>query len=337
MGHERHGAGTARGTLGAPWSLAPVLVLVVVLVLVAAVPALTASAAGGAAAGRAGPAVDQAATPAGWLPVDYGNAQVSVPASWMLISDGAASCGPSAGALILAPGTWCPPGMGEAAPPGTTVATLSVTRGPSGLAGQPLAVVNGIQIYAPGIAPVYVAPALDAELSFSGPPLAGVWHTLTFSPRAVALAAGQSPAVPRSWRSISFDGLRFAVPAAWAVAHTPHAPPCGTDIVLPQAGATLATGPPLPLPCPLPEAEVRPVPQVAGVEVDGYPGHSSPPGRCVGPRTIGTLHACVDASPAYQVLVVQLWTTGRAPVTVKIGLAGSGSTGRTILHSFQPS
>jgi hypothetical protein len=283
------------------------------------------------------PAVDQAATPPGWLPVDYGNAQISVPASWTLITAGAESCGQSTGVLILGQGTWCPPGIGMTQAANTSIVTLTTTKS-SPTIGEPPIIVNGIALQTPGVAPVYVANTLGAELSFSGPPQAGVLHTFTVSPRAIALRSGAATAVPPSWRRITFAGVRFAVPPTWKVTHVTHAPPCGTDIVLPVGGVTLATEPPLPLPCPLPEAEIRPVPQVPGVEVDGFrsPGQSYVTGSgCVGPRVMQGMPICIERSPAFGVLDVQIGSARSGPIILKIGLSTGGTVARTILYSLR--
>ena len=283
------------------------------------------------------PVVDQAATPSGWLPVGYGNAQISVPGTWSLVTGGAAACGPSTGVVVLGSGVWCSPGMGDSPAPGTSIATLSITKAHPTVDKGSRAVVNGVPIYAPGVAPVYVVPSLGAELAFTGPLQPRVLHTLTASPRAVALASGPPSPTPRSWRSISFDGLRFAVPPTWTMTRRAHAPPCATDIVLPEPGVTLARGPALPVACALPIAEVRPVPQVAGIEVDGFTASRSADATCVGPRTVDQLHICVNAMPAYGVLVAQVSAPGMAPITVKIGMTAGGTVERSVLYSMRRS
>jgi hypothetical protein len=154
----------------------------------------------------------------------------------------------------------------------------------------------------------------------------------------VALEPGLSPPVPPSWRWVSFAKLRFAIPKSWPDTRSSHAPSCSTDIVLARTGVTLATSPALPLRCPFPVAEERPVPQVAGIEVDDFqlPGTALPPASsCVGPRVINGLNTCVDTVPASGLLVAQIWRAGSPPITVKIGMAGDGIVGRTVLHSIR--
>lgn len=275
-------------------------------------------------------------TPSGWLRVSYGDAQLSVPTSWALVSSGAAECGPNTGVVMLGSGQWCPSSMNVQARPNTSIVTLKTVSAHPEEPGSPAFIANGIPVYAPGLAPVYVVPALGIELSVSGPSPTRVLQTLTFSPRAVALATGSSAPVPKSWRWISFAGIRFAVPSPWAVKRTPNAPPCATDLVLSEAGVDLATGPALPISCPLPMADVRPVPQVPGVEVGDFSGASSQ-GACVGPGTIDGINICIEATPAFGVLIAETSSAGHRPITMKIGMFGSGTVGRTILYSVRRS
>jgi hypothetical protein len=274
------------------------------------------------------------ATPSGWLPVSYGDAQLSVPSSWALVTNGAGECGPNTGVIVLGSGEWCPASMNVTAQPNTSVLTLKVVTPSSVSAEGPPITINGISVYQPGVAAVYVVPSLHVELTFDGPPQPEVLQTLTFSPRSVALAPGHVEPVPKSWRSVSFAGVSLSVPGSWQVRRTPNAPPCATDIVLPEGGVTLAAGPASPISCPVPKALIQPVPQVAGVEVDDFSDFSSQ-ASCVDPRTINGLDVCVGASPIYAVMVVRVRSVGDR--TVKIGMFGDGEVGRTILHSMRPS
>jgi len=83
-------------------------------------------------------------------------------------------------------------------------------------------------------------------------------------------------------------------------------------------------------------ADVRPVPQVPGVEVDHFSGASSP-GGCVGPGTRDGLPICIEATPAFGVLVAEISPVGHRPITMKIGMFGNGAVGRTILSSIRRS
>ena len=278
--------------------------------------------------------VDQAVTPPGYLPVDYGDAQISVPSAWALVAGGAAGCGPANGAVVLGDGEWCPPSM-NGAQPETTIATLQMNQ-KAAASQDPPVVINGIATYAPGVEALFVIPALHSTLLFNGSPPMQVLHSLTYSPRSVVLSGRTPPSVPRSWHWLSFGGLRFAVPANWHVNRVGNAPACGSDIVLSVPGVTLATAPPLPISCPAPLSDFRPVPQVSGIEVDDFDdqGVSAVGPACADLKQINSLHVCIDQSPAYGVLVVQVETPGRHLLTLRIGLSGSGINARTILYSI---
>jgi hypothetical protein len=119
-----------------------------------------------------------------------------------------------------------------------------------------------------------------------------ILHTLTCSPRAVALASGPASSVPSSWRSVSFAGLRFSVPlghsqtrrgvtlpADWTVNQTSETPGLGAicrtpGVAFPSTTVTLSTDAhPLPIYyCPV----IPPTPQQPenGVQVDSGLGPS---------------------------------------------------------------
>lgn len=283
---------------------------------------------------RPAPVVDQAATPPGYLPVAYGDAQISVPSTWALVAGGAEGCGTANGAVVLGEGEWCPPSMNMSRPE-TTIATLQMSQEAAAGQGPPV-VINGIATYAPGVEALFVIPALHSTLLFHGTPPTQVLQSLTYSPRSVVLSGGTPPPVPRSWHWLSFGGLRFAVPANWHVGRVSHAPACGSDIVLSVPGVTLATAPPLPISCPAPLSDFRPVPQVSGIEVDDFDdrGVSDTGLACADPMQINSLHICIDKSPAYGVLVAQVENSGRRMLTIRIGLNGSGINARTVLYSI---
>lgn len=305
-------------------------------VALAAATAATAPPPGGAPAGASAPTTPRvvAAAPRGWLPVAYGDAQISVPSSWSLVTAGAAGCGPATGVVLLGGGSWCPASMHAPASPGTSVVTLRTTTSSATGGGPPVMVVHGLAVYAPGVAAVYVVPALHTELTVSGPPQPRVLRTLTYSPRAVVLAGRASPPPPR-WRRVTFGGVALRVPSAWPVRRPGYAPPCATDLVLAEPGVTLARAAPLPVLCPLSEALVRPVPQVAGVEVDAYP-RAWTPGRCTGAARIGGMRVCIAASPASGVLKVRVQPPHGTAVTVRLGLFGRGLVDATVLSSLRP-
>ena len=149
------------------------------------------------------PAVDLSATPAGWVPVAFGNAQVSVPSTWwVLYNSPPCPTGSPPGEVFVnpLPGVFhCP---AETAPgPSTTVRFGPPTSPHSTVLGHP-EVINGIFVYPYPTGPQssYLVPSLGVEITVDGPLGQRVLHTLTWSPRSVVLAPGSSPAIPSSWR-----------------------------------------------------------------------------------------------------------------------------------------
>jgi hypothetical protein len=202
----------------------------------------------------------------------------------------------------------------------------------------PVLHVNGLAVYTPDVLPLYIIPALDMELTLRGPLADRVLHSITYSPRAVALATTHS-SVPKSWRWVSFKGIRLAVPRRWTVNRAAHAPICANDLRLSRPGVTLASRAALPASCPAPT--LTSVPPVAGVEVDGFSatavaGGSSPsPSTCLPTRRINNLAVCIQAQPVFGVLIVSVSGHAMAPATIQIGLFGNGITDRTILDSLR--
>ena len=174
------------------------------------------------------PAVARGTTPPGWLPVDFGDAQVSVPADWGLVSNGESACLQAAGAVILGNGSWCPPTVADAGSPSPRTVSLRTIgpRPPDGY-GSPSLVVDGIPVYTPGVAPVYEIPLLHVSLSFTGDVPQQVLASLTYSPRAVVLAPDGPTAVPPGWRRVRFAGIRLAVPPTWTVRRQTTSDSCG--------------------------------------------------------------------------------------------------------------
>jgi hypothetical protein len=174
-------------------------------------------------------AVDAAATPRGWVPVAYGDAQISVPASWV-IGVGACNTAPGGGTLWLDQGESQTPAC-----PGSTVFILS------GKASHPLkhSSLNGVTVYWTS-ADAYVAPSLQVTVNGHGPLAGRVIRTLSFSPQAVALAPGPAPAIPSSWHRVSFSGLTVAVPVAWPEQRTSSVGGCGPrNAALPSPDAVI--------------------------------------------------------------------------------------------------
>ena len=291
-------------------------------------------------------AVDLTATPAGWVPVALGNAEISVPAAWwVLFNSPPCATGSPAGEVFVnpTPGVFhCP---AQTAPgPGTTVSFGPPSSPHSTVLANP-ELINGIFVYPYPTGPQhsYLVPSLDIEITVGGPLGQRVLHTLTWSPRAVALASESSPAVPSSWQSVSFAGLRFSVPADWPITRTQVTPGLGAicrtrGVALVGTSVVLSTDArPAVVPfCP----RMSPTPQrpANGVQVDS--GLSSEPTAVTLPLSTRCLDlhgliACPASAPEYSILVVKVTVPGRSkPVYVSIGLAGSGVVARTILYSL---
>ena len=296
----------------------------------------------GSAPARSPRVVTVPASP-GTFPVAYGDAQIDVPSSWSLVADDAQACGSSTGVILLGQGQWCPPSLHQPARPGTTIVALRPLPAPalhlpggsvrgSSAPGDLAFTAHGIPVYAPGLSPVFVVPTLGIEISVTGPVPTTVLHSLSYSPRAVVLGPSRAIRPPGSWRWISAAGLHLVVPASWPVQRTEHAAGCSSDVALSIPGVVLASLPPLPVSCPLPLSDIQPVPQVAGVEVDGFV--AGPASTCVGPRTINGLRVCIRSLPAFGVLLLVAHPRHGTPVMVKLGLFGRGTVDQTILFSL---
>jgi len=176
---------------------------------------------------KALPTVDLSATPAGWIPVAFGDAQISVPAAWwVLYNSPPCPTGSPTGEVFVNP----PPGLFacplETAPGPSTTVSFGPPRSPlSTVLGHP-EVINGIFVYPYPTGPQssYLVPSLGVEITVDGPLGQQVLHTLTRSPRSVVLAPRSSPAIPSSWQQVTFAGLRFSVPANWPVNRTEVTP-----------------------------------------------------------------------------------------------------------------
>ena len=295
---------------------------------------------------KALPAVDLSVTPAGWVTVAYGDAQISVPRTWwVLYNSPPCPTGSPPGEVFVNPpaGVFgCP--LEIATGPGTTV-SFGPPRSPhSTVLGHP-ELINGIFVYPYPTGPQssYLVPSLGVEITVNGPLGLRVLHTLTWSPRSVVLAPGTSSAVPSSWRSVSFAGLRFSVPANWSAYRTLLTPGLGAicrtqGVAFVVTSVTLSTDAHRFLVPFCPRMSPTPLLPENGVQIDS--GLRTEPtvtlslsAHCL---VLHGLTACPASSPAYSILVLRVNVPGRdKPVFVSIGLAGNGMIARTILYSFR--
>jgi hypothetical protein len=293
------------------------------------------------------PFVDLSATPAGWVPVAFGDAQISVPANWDVLFNVCITGSPLGDVYVNPSGGFC----GAKGPPKgrTTVMLLPVTHGE--FQGSPSSygqrsVINGISVYdlynyghGPYVGTDYLVPSLGVEVTAEGPLARRVMDTLSRSPRTVALASGAAPRVPSSWRSGTFDGISFSIPGNWPIRRTKWAMGIGggcvpvtlgeaSQVVLSTDEASGPVGGCLPL--------LRgPVPTTQGLQIDQgpYAPTVSPVAKCF---NIAGLSACLATAYPYSILVLRVTVPGRStPVIVSIGLAGNGMIARTILYSLK--
>jgi hypothetical protein len=275
--------------------------------------------------------VDRNATPSGWVPVAFNDVQISVPATW----DITFGCPEMTGNVYLGHATtsMCPD---EAVGLDIVVLGTEDASPPTEVSPE---VINGLTAYWLGPDDgTLIIPALHAFVDATGPSAGEVLHTVTYSPRAVALARGTSPAVPSGWHRVSFGGLSAAVPRSWAIVHrSDWAVTCDpTDLSLSGKGVLLSAGKAVfPPACPDITHVVVPIP-TDGLVIDsgGYgPIASDSFGPCL---RIHRLRACPATANGSSVLVLAVHAPGRSrPAAVEIGLAGSGMTARTIIDSLR--
>ena len=305
------------------------------------------------------PAVDLLATPGGWVPVDLGQAQLSVPESFSVVYPNEIECeAPSPiGVLIVRPRSpettgGCP--MRRPVRPNlTTVYLIAVSRTQMTYGSEPATRVNGVQAYLAFGSPSalgYFVPALGIEAYGYGPLAKRVLDTLTRSPRSVALAAGPVPEVPASWKAVSFSGVQAAVPSSWLITRVSMAvgscggPAPNVSIIEygtyggDHAGAVLSSDAfPFDVICPFVPPSYSAIPPREGLRIDGgpyAPAVSSTSAPCLDLRTLAV---CPAASPPYSILRLAVSVPGHSePVIVSIGLAGGGTVARTILYSLRP-
>ena len=194
---------------------------------------------------------------AGWAPVPYRRAQLSVPGLWLVETPGQVSCDPRSKGMIFA-------GSRPRIPKSVTGCRLAASLAwivpaghiPRGITHRkPSAVIHGIRVYRLPAAPGsvrYLVPGLGVRVGARGPLARRVLATLARSPLAVVLGRGPSGPVPARWVWRRFGGVRFAVPRSWRLQRQHQWATCGTGIVPRSLLLIDATRPPAALPCPYP-------------------------------------------------------------------------------------
>jgi hypothetical protein len=311
-----------------------------------------------------------------WVPVAYGDAQISVPATFSVFYPdqiGVCSFPSQSGSLWIAPSL---PSAHTGLTCGRPHSNTDVVLAPMSHVPQPYSsekptILKNVPVYvgANGVTVIsYYAPSVGVEVRATGPMARQIVRTLTRSPRAVALASGPAPKVPSSWHSVTFAGLRFSVPApaVWPINRTSGgAYGLGTPCVTPgvafpdntggllSSGVTLSTDLHLlpPPSCAAETDDAPPQPPMNGVQVDSgrrvqFQVTLSFSTHCL---DLHGLSACPATSPSYSILVLRVTVPGRTkpvlvsiglagtkPVFMSLGLAGNGVIARTILYSLRP-
>jgi hypothetical protein len=288
------------------------------------------------------PLVDTAATPAGWVPVAFGSAQISVPPAWLLESANGISCGPQTQGMVFvarqirvqtfrAMGCRLAPNVVSIGP---------APRGPAPRPGPTTEVVNGIRVTVASAAPQsgrYLVPQLGVQVTARGPLARRVLVTFARSPLSVALASGPAFPAPPSWPWYSSGGVRFAAPASWSEMNS-TAYNCWP--YLQAAAVTLLTSRNMNMSCPAPLDTTGFWAGQLGVEVDSGQAAASL-GVQIEALPCLRLHglrACISQQPgSLGWLTLSAFPAGASrPTIVRIGLAGSGVVSREILDSIGP-
>jgi hypothetical protein len=299
--------------------------------------------------GRAGPKTpgasvplsDPAATPSGWAPVAFGNAQISVPARWRVGSRPA--CGRRIpGYVVLGPTSTNLVVRNPRCKQAPDMAAIQVLTGDRGQSPRWSGQVNGIRVLAVrpparGYAS-YLVPALHAVVTARGPLADRVIGTLTRSPLSVVLERGPALRVPSGWRWQHFGGIRFAAPGAWRVVRSRLWFSCW-DVVYPATSVDLVTASRRVLmSCAVPRdiaSFMRPSHGVA-VGFGRYAGLYDTASE-IGCRRLHGLRACFYWPSPGRPLELAVFVPGRGrPTIVDVGLRGSGLEARTIVESIRP-
>jgi len=294
--------------------------------------------------GRQGPVPlsDPSLTPPGWVPVAYGDAQVSVPADWHVstrpvcgrVGLGYVVLGTASTSLVVRN-----PRCRQAA----NRAAILQEPGIAGHPGRSASVINGIRVWRVAPVPVsgyvsYAVPALHVLVTARGPLARRLLGTLTRSPLSVVLEPGQEAAVPDGWLWRDFGGIRFAAPAGWRQEHLVVGPGC--PVAVPRAGVTLVkTTTAIPISCssgPTTAASALTAQPGVVVATGPFTQGQVPSGSHCG--RLHELRACYSR-PIYigGMLDLYVYVPGwRRPTVVEIGLAGNGVVARTIFDSIRP-
>jgi hypothetical protein len=284
-------------------------------------------------------------TPAGWAPVPYERAQLSVPGSWLVESPQQLWCWPAAGGMIFAgTGPAFPKGDG-CAPTASLAWIVPAGQIPKGISHRkPTAVIHGIPVYRLPAAKgsvLYLVPALGVRAGARGPLARRVLATLTRSPLSVVLSRGPAAPVPAAWTWRQFGGVRFAVPRSWSPQASNQWATCGTGLLPGTLLLVDATKPPLYLPCPLqiPSAADYQAQPGLTVVTGKYAAQSVGENyaRCQSRHGLRICLASVtgQGGPLSGVLIFSVSRPHHPATFFLLGLPGSGTSARAIFGSIR--
>ena len=274
--------------------------------------------------------------PAGWQPVDYNQARIYVPSDWTVIGYGiGVPCDVANKVVILDdPRDFETPCSAStlAGSAGRSFVQLDATQPP--LAKSLPLTVNGFEVdrgLYPEPAVNYYVPDLGVALKLVGPESQSILDTISYSPLHQVLAPGPSPAVPASWRRVTYGGVTFDVPPTWPVVHldTPT-PSCDgqtfhyAEVAL-GAGVSAPTCPP-PLDGPIPTDGIWAyVPSPVGIG----PGPAQT--LLVNGRRIGVRPDSADDTVELAIAVPEQ----SVPTDLILGLGPDSAVARTIMYSVR--
>jgi len=311
-----------------------------------AMPTQTRAAAGTSLAVRAsGPLTDVSATPAGWAPVPFANAQLSVPGSWLVESPQQSFCGfSSTGGMIF---TGIAPGMPKGSDCGLTASLAWIVPAgqlPKGIRHRkPTTVIHGIAVY--GLAAgkgsvLYLVPELGVRIGARGPLARRVLATLTRSPLSVVLERGPAAPVPGSWTWRQFGGLRFATPRSWSPQREDQWSTCGTGLVPGTLLLVDAVKPAAALPCPYPVPDATAIAAQPGLTVVTGKYAADSVGQdyasCQLRRGLRTCLSTVTGQGGFlsAVLIFSVSAPRHVTTFFLLGLSGSGASARAVFTSI---
>jgi hypothetical protein len=300
---------------------------------------------GGSRTGQAaGPAARGSGTSAGWAPVPFERAQLSVPGSWLVESPQQLWCWPQADGMIFAGIRPAFPKGDGCAPTASLAWIVPAGQLPKGIRHRkPTAVIHGIPVYrlpAGKGSVLYLVPALGVRIGARGPLARRVLDTLTRSPLAVVLGRGPAAPVPGGWTWRQLGGVPFAAPRSWSLQSDNQWATCGTGLLPGTLLLVDATKPPLALPCPLqiPSAADYQAQPGLTVVTGKYAAQSVGENyaRCQVRRGLRICLASVtgQGGSLSGVLIFSVSRPHHAATFFVLGLSGSGASARAIFGSI---